>query len=420
MKTFTMGKQIKRRGVTVAFCAILLSLLAALCCISMSAKAEETNEIAGHANDSYSFSLPLYDSRLLELDPDADDYSEYGEEFEDWTYSDFAELYSVGLLEFTATKIAYQVTSMGQPITLYKLSDFVADLSEYASRGYRNFQFRLDYAVFPFGLDNSCFSISGNTALIRSMSTNTTLSFEEYCQEMESAGFEIFGDYVRTEVSLPEEPEKEGYTFSGWYYGTQEEHGAKCTAYNGEPIYENTNLHAHWKINTYTVSFNSAGGTTQDSVTVNWNTAVTLPTPVRIGYNFLGWYLSDGTEYTNQPIKNDTALTAKWEIQTFTVTFHVDGEEYKSVTVEYGTTLLKAMQKAKVASFGALSMDGANISKTSVITENESVLIYDLTKAEKVGAFLGTHSWLLWFMLAFGCALAITATVAIIVAVKRR
>lgn len=124
----------------------------------------------------------------------------------------------------------------------------------------------------------------------------------------------------RTPVSLPADPVKEGYTFVGWYYDSE-----FTTPYAGEPIYADTSLYAKFEINRYTVTFNSDGGSAVASQTVDWNTSASLSTPTRDGYAFKGWYLSDGTQYTNQAIKADTTLTAKWERNRFTVTFDSNG-----------------------------------------------------------------------------------------------
>lgn len=120
--------------------------------------------------------------------------------------------------------------------------------------------------------------------------------------------------------ALPADPVKEGYTFVGWYYDSD-----YTVPYDGQPIYEDTQLYAKFDINRYIVTFDSVGGSAVARQTVDWNTAATLTTPTCDGYNFLGWYLSDGTQYTNQPIKENTTLTAKWERNRFTVTFNSDG-----------------------------------------------------------------------------------------------
>ena len=158
---------------------------------------------------------------------------------------------------------------------------------------------------------------------------------------------------------LPPAPTKEGYTFAGWFYGTEAEHGENCVEYLGETVTANTNLHAHFDINKFTVKYDTAGGTAIADQIVDWNTELTAPTPERRGYEFKGWYLSDGTKYTGQAIKEDTTLTAQWEIKTFTVTFYVEGEVYTTKEVKYGTTFAELAEEAK----------GLNLRVTSVMTE---------------------------------------------------
>ena len=64
-------------------------------------------------------------------------------------------------------------------------------------------------------------------------------------------------------------------------------------------------------VKTYTVAFNSNGGDFIDAVTVNEGTVVSLPTPVRTGYTFVGWY-TNGVRYDNAPVNRDIVLVAKW------------------------------------------------------------------------------------------------------------
>lgn len=229
---------------------------------------------------------------------------------------------------------------------------------------------------------------------------------------------------TRTPVELPEDPEKEGHTFAGWYYGSQAQHGEDCTAYNGEPIYEDTALHAHFNINRYTVTYNTLGGTPVDKITVDWNTSLNCPAPTKTGYDFAGWYLPDGTLYVNQPIKTNTTLTAKWQVKIFTVTFYIEGENgnetYKTIDVPYGSTLGKAMEDAKIISYKVMSQEGVRVSKESIITEDTAALVEKLSGWEKYGDFVARNSWYTWLIAGIGVALIITATVAIIVAVKRR
>ncbi len=155
---------------------------------------------------------------------------------------------------------------------------------------------------------------------------------------------------------LPPAPQKEGYTFTGWYYGTDEEHGENCTKYIGETVTSNINLHAHFEINRFTVTFDTDGGNNIENQVVDWNSSITPPTPDKRGYMFKGWFLEDGTEYTGQAIKQDTTLKAHWEIKTFTVTFYVGGEVYATKEVDYGTTFAEMAEEAKDLNLRVLSV----------------------------------------------------------------
>ncbi len=200
-------------------------------------------------------------------------------------------------------------------------------------------------------------------------------------------------------VPLPEEPTKEGYTFAGWYYGTDEEHGENCNAYGGEQITAATKLHAHFQINMYTVTFDTDGGKQITDKTVCWNSQLTPPTPEKTGYNFTGWYLEDGTEYTGQPVKSDITLTARWDIKTFTVTFFVDGEIHATKTVEYGTTFAELAEQAKDLNLKVLTVMTDNGEQSlsefanTPITSDYSVTSIGLTKQEAVQYFFAKYPY---------------------------
>lgn len=230
---------------------------------------------------------------------------------------------------------------------------------------------------------------------------------------------------ARVPIALPENPTKEGHTFAGWYYGTQAEHGENCRAYAGEPIYSDTALHAHFNINRYTVTYHSNGGEGISSETVDWNTAASAPTPERIGYNFLGWVLADGSVYNGNGIKQDTVLEAQWEIKVFTVTFYADGDDgeetYATLEVPYGTTLAAAMEQAELATYKAVSHEGTKLSKqNSVITEDTQVLVSEMSGWEKYGDFVANNAWYTWAVVGVGCALLAFTAFSIVKFVKGR
>jgi uncharacterized repeat protein (TIGR02543 family) len=150
--------------------------------------------------------------------------------------------------------------------------------------------------------------------------------------------FKVYVSYNYNAVALPlpADPVKEGHRFVGWYLDS-----AFNQPYDGRPIYEDTALYAKFEIYTYTVTFNTNGGTAVSAQTIDYNDRLTAPaTPVKEGYRFLGWYTDSACTQSfnvSSPITAGATLHAKWEILTYLVTFYVDGSVYTTLTVEYGT-----------------------------------------------------------------------------------
>lgn len=261
-----------------------------------------------------------------------------------------------------------------------------------------------------------------NLALVRPLEVSgksvtfsgNTLTWHDSCFNANALDIYFTCELAWTMIPLPEPPTKEGYTFTGWY--TDE----ACTnKYVGETVRDDMTLYAGWQINRYTVTYDSAGGTYCQSVTVDWNTSPTLPTPTRTGYNFVGWF--DGeTQYTDAPVKANTNLVAHWEIMTFTVTFMSDGAVYKTITVDYGTSLVEAMEEAEIAAYAAYTDEGVRLSKlNSVITENTQILVQDLSGWEQYGDFVARSPWYTWLTVGVLGALAVVTVIMGIVIKKR-
>ena len=146
--------------------------------------------------------------------------------------------------------------------------------------------------------------------------------------------------------SLPT-PVREGYDFNGWF--TAAEGG---TAVDLNRVYTgNTTLYAHWSEippETFTVVFDANGGSVSpgSGVTGADGKLSSLPTPVREGYDFNGWFTAaeGGTAVDlNRVYTGDTTLYAHWietPPETFTVTFDANGGSVSpgsGVTGEDGT-----------------------------------------------------------------------------------
>ena len=127
-----------------------------------------------------------------------------------------------------------------------------------------------------------------------------------------------------SDVTAPADPTKTGYTFTGWDIAIP----ATMPA-------EDMTITALWTINQYTITFDTDGGSEVKAITADYGTKVTAPeNPTKEGYTFKGW---SADVPATMPAENVT-LTAKWEINKYTVTFIVNGEEIE-VTQDYGTEI---------------------------------------------------------------------------------
>lgn len=147
----------------------------------------------------------------------------------------------------------------------------------------------VDWGLFYGGLD-----IYGNT-------TGVIVTYKdgdsEYAKQVLPSG---------TLATRPDAPAATpGYTFGGW-------NKADGTAwdYASDKVTDNITLYAKWAANTYTITFDTAGGSEIAPITQDYGTVITAPAdPTREGYTFIGW---DMEIPTTMPAENIT-LKARWK-----------------------------------------------------------------------------------------------------------
>ena len=101
-----------------------------------------------------------------------------------------------------------------------------------------------------------------------------------------------------TKITAPDNPTRKGYTFKGWDKEIPETMPA-----------ENITVKAQWKINQYTITFDTNGGSEIAPITQDYGTKITAPdNPTRKGYTFKGW---DKEIPETMPAENLT-ITARW------------------------------------------------------------------------------------------------------------
>ena len=228
-------------------------------------------------------------------------------------------------------------------------------------------------------------------------------------------------------IVLPQEPQKTGYTFTGW-----------DNVPNPMPS-NHIVINATWSINSYTITFNAQGGLYR-TVQATYGSTIILPEqPVKQGHTFTAWSpvlpltmpannittnavfaansynakfmvgevvyanvptvfateivapanpVKEGytfTSWTNVPVTmpaNDVEITANFTINTYTATFYVDSVYYNSVTLPFGTVIELPAQPQKTGftfttwDFAGSTMPAGNININAIFTKNSFDAIF--------------------------------------------
>ena len=111
---------------------------------------------------------------------------------------------------------------------------------------------------------------------------STTITFESNGGDAVAAIQQVEG----TNIDAPNPPTKIGYTFEGWYSDS-----TLTTAYvfNTMPA-ESMTLYAKWTVKTYTITFDTKGGSVIQTVSLEFGEAIDEPNiPTKSGFIFNGW-----------------------------------------------------------------------------------------------------------------------------------
>ena len=120
-------------------------------------------------------------------------------------------------------------------------------------------------------------------------------------------------------VTKPADPTRNGYQFDGWFPYDLDDWFYDGKSWNfATVITAPFTLKAHWGA-TYTVTFDSNGGSAVASQTVaeGRNATEPLPVPTKEGYTFVGWYEDNSTfnikwGFAIKTVTADITLFAKW------------------------------------------------------------------------------------------------------------
>ncbi len=138
-------------------------------------------------------------------------------------------------------------------------------------------------------------------------------------------------------ISMPATPDREGYTFAGWYSDAAFAHPFDFAS---TQVTDNINLYARWTTEEYTVTFREyeLNSTTQK---VAYNQKANSYVPAREGFAFDGWYLDAALsrKYSfDTPVTGDLTLYAAWSVRTFAIHFEERGgnQVFDITNIRYG------------------------------------------------------------------------------------
>ncbi len=147
---------------------------------------------------------------------------------------------------------------------------------------------------------------------------------------------DVYGNIVNEEGYTWQDAEafsKRGYTLEGWYQNVDTVLEKEITGETKVTTANDHTLVAKWSANTYTLSFDTQGGSEIADKTVTYDTEYgTLPTPTKAGYHFEGWFPTADFEenskietYTYIYTADDHTLYAKWALD---VNYEKQGDAY--------------------------------------------------------------------------------------------
>ncbi len=183
-------------------------------------------------------------------------------------------------------------------------------------------------------------------------------------------------------IQKPVDPTETGYIFKGWYYTENETE--KEFVFGETKVTSDLTLTAKWTKGSYTLTVD---GNAESHV---YDEEVTVDEPTKEGYTFAGWTVEtknvtpqkgDDGKWSFQMPAGKVTLTAKWEINRYTVKFMNGEDEVKSITADYNSTI--AVNDAPVAPVKDGYAFGGWYNGTEKFVFGETKVTSDLTLTAK-------------------------------------
>ena len=170
----------------------------------------------------------------------------------------------------------------------------------------------------------------------------------------------VFG----TAITAPEAPTKEGYTFNGWK-DVPESMPAKDVTITGT-----------FSVNSYNLVY-MVDGIEYNNTSVEFGSAITaLEAPTKEGYTFSGW-----SEVPETMPAKDVTIEGTFSVNSYNLVYMVDGAEYNKTSVEFGSaiTALEAPTKEGYTFSGWSEIPETMPAKDVTIEGSFSINTYTIT-----------------------------------------
>ena len=243
---------------------------------------------------------------------------------------------------------------------------------------------------------------SGGSSSGGSSGQSTTIIVNQYMVVFETyGGTKINNQYIIAgkKVTKPKDPVKDGYTFRGWNYNGN--------IYNFNSLVNSSMvLYAIWERSssasskTFTVKFDTKGGSAVASQKVRENNAIKVPVnPTKSGYTFAGWKYDGKNFDLNTKITRSITLEASWTTnpvnpkEYVTISFDSNGgSDVDNYIVEKGSNAVRPTDPNREGYiFNYWTLDGKEYKfNTPVLTNTKLVANWVKVESKKYTVYFNT------------------------------
>lgn len=231
---------------------------------------------------------------------------------------------------------------------------------------------RQGYQFTDWYLDDTKYDF--NAAVTGDMTLTARWTVNQYTITFDTNGGSAIDPITQnygTAIAAPANPTREGYTFIGW-----------DKAIPATMPAEDLTVTAQWRINQYTITFDTDGGSEIAPITQEYGTQITAPAdPTREGYTFIGW---------------DKAIPATMPAESITITAQWKDSEKPTGEIKIGENGWKSF--LNTITFGLFFKDTQTVTVTATDNSGETVTIEyllsekALAESELAGMTFTTYS----------------------------